>query len=40
MLSKDGFHYIYASFVYFFFETSVSSKNNSQKGFYLSESLG
>lgn len=32
MLSKDGFYYIYASFIYSFFETSVSSKNNSKKG--------
>ena len=40
MLSKDGFYYIYAPFVYSFFETSLSSKNNSKKGFYLSESLG
>ena len=40
MLSKDGLYYIYAPFVYSFFETSSSSKNNSKKGFYLSESLG
>ena len=40
MLSNDGFYYIYASFIYSFFETSLSSKNNSKKGFYLSESLG
>lgn len=40
MLSKDGLYYIYAPFVYSFFETSLSSKNNSKKGFYLSESLG
>ena len=39
MLSKIGFYYIYASFIYFFFETSVSSKNNSKNGFYLSQSL-
>ena len=31
MLSKDGFYYIYAAFVYSFFETSVSSKNNFKK---------
>jgi len=31
MLSKDGFYYIYASFIYSFFETSVSSKNNFKK---------
>ena len=40
MLSKDSLYYIYAPFVYSFFETSLSSKNNSKKGFYLSESLG
>ena len=33
MLSKDGFYYIYAAFVYSFFETSVSSKNNSKRRF-------
>ena len=31
MLSKDVFYYIYASFIYSFFETSVSSKKAFKK---------